>query len=151
MEAEKAIIIGTIVTLFIVIYGCIGGVKDSYSTTIKVYEDSMQYYPVDLKKGDKLQIDLSVVKGGNVDIYILDSDNFATYNYALGGGVPDKDLLYVAAGFNVKNYNEEIELDKDGTYYIVIDNTYLGYENEAGEEEAYPEGDVVVNITMKLL
>lgn len=146
----KVISVPVIMLLMLFTYGCIGSSKDTKEITDTIEEDYAWHYRIDSEEGDTIKVHVKVIDGGPIDVYILDSDNFARYLYALGGGTTDIDLIYLDEKYNTKEYTGEVTVDKSGAYYLVLDNTYIGYTNENGEEEASPEGSVVVDVNISI-
>jgi hypothetical protein len=105
------------------------------SERIEVLMDHYQTLELQGKKDGILEIDVKVIEGDAVDVFLMNETNF--YNY-----MGDRDYDYYEDGseMNIKQKKWTFTAEEDGIYYIVLDNTDKGI--------AYPTSDLDVKIVV---
>ncbi|MDP3105917.1 MAG: hypothetical protein Q8M95_15080 [Candidatus Methanoperedens sp.] len=99
---------------------------DYWSETRKVAINEYLVYKFQGINTNTVDVTLEVVSGDSIDIFLLNSDDFADYQSMMRSGKSRKFNSYsVGMGMNLKYINYSFEIPADGTYYIVQDNTYL--------------------------
>ncbi|KIL72278.1 hypothetical protein [Bacillus badius] len=115
------------VILAICVYFSLDSEVTVYEKEIQVHED--QYYPIllELDKPANVTIEYFKKSGPNVDVYFMDSSNFATFETLMKQGVTEKEVLYNGnlSSFGTSESNKTFKVD-EGKYHIVLDNTDYG-------------------------
>ena len=86
------------------------------------------------EKDGVLEIEVKVIEGEAVDVFVMDEPNFIKYN----NNQEDFEYYEKGSALNIKAKTWTFKAPQDGVYYIVVDNTDRGV--------AYPTSDVEVNI-----
>ncbi|MFH1785922.1 MAG: hypothetical protein ABH842_05830 [Candidatus Micrarchaeota archaeon] len=122
--------------LSLALFGCLQ-TEPLFDEQTTIAQDEMNAWWFDTVKGDLINIDVNVTDGGPVDVYLVDSNGYADYNYNLGGGV--QDFIVEDQGIGVSEYSQTIEIIEPGRYYLVVDNT-------ASTQGTDPYGSVTIKI-----
>ncbi|VVC03347.1 Uncharacterised protein [Candidatus Bilamarchaeum dharawalense] len=123
--------------MLLLIFGCLQNEAVQVDETDTIPENEMHSWWVDAVEGNTIRVNMTVTGGGPVDVFFMDSNGYADYNYNLGGGV--QDFIVEDQEIGVKRYNSEIKIATAGRYYFVIDNT-------GATEGTEPNGEVFVKI-----
>jgi hypothetical protein len=102
---------------------------------VEVELDDYQTLELQGKKDGVLEINVKVLEGDAVDVFLMNETNF--YNY-----IGDRDYEYYEDG-SALNINEKkwtFKAPEDGIYHVVLDNTDKGV--------AYPTSDIVVKVVV---
>lgn len=138
MYNNKHILGFGVLVLFLSLFGCIGGEEVIFDESATIDVGNAQMWGFDAEKGETISIKIDVTNGGPADVFILDSDGYASYNYNLGGG--DESVYTIEHALGVKSYSKDFKTDTVGRYYVVVDNVNMSF---AGEGTA-PTGPVTV-------
>lgn len=102
---------------------------------VDVEMDDYQTLELQGKKDGVLEINVKVLEGDAVDVFLMNEANF--FNY-----MEDRDYEYFEDGsaLNINEKKWKFKAHEDGIYHIVLDNTDKG--------EAYPTSDIVVKVVV---
>lgn len=90
-----------------------------------------------------VNIDVDVINGEEVDIFLMNSEDFISYqSVMLGGDFTQFSSYSVGRGMKVKSKSYTFEFPKTDRYYLIIDNTFQP------EYGALPSGSVDVKVTI---
>lgn len=105
------------------------------------YEKYEIYYS--LSKGDEISIEVSVLSGGYIDVYLLMSHQYEEYFADANATNITVDFDYISEGSqqSTKYFKYTYEVKYDDAYYIVIDNR-----NNSQLNDAAPTGEVEVSV-----
>jgi MoaA/NifB/PqqE/SkfB family radical SAM enzyme len=101
------------------------------------------YYGGYAMKGNKIKAEITVLSGGNIDVYLLDEDQYEDYLEDANNTNTSKAFTYIEKGSkqNTKQFSYTYDVKYDGQYYIVIDNR-----NNFQPDDALPTGNVSVEV-----
>ncbi len=75
-------------------------------------------------KGEKINMNLEVINGEAIDVFIMDSSGFTDFqSMMLGGSSEEFSSLATGQGRNVKSKSYTFTFDHTDRYYIVVDNS----------------------------
>lgn len=105
------------------------------------YEKYEIYYS--LSKGDEISIEVSVLSGEYIDVYLLMSYQYEEYFADANATNTTVDFDYISEGSqqSTKYFKYTYEVKYDDAYYIVIDNR-----NNSQPNDAVPTGEVEVSV-----
>lgn len=131
---KKAILLLSIVVILSSI-SYSGSAREISNERVEVELDSYQSLDLKGKKGGVLKIDVKVIEGDAVDVFVMNETNFYYY-------ITDKDFEYLEKGsaLNIKEKKWSFKAPEDGVYHVVLDNTDKGV--------AYPTSDIEVKIVI---
>lgn len=86
----------------------------------KITIDYQRYggWRVYLEEGDDLGVSVQVVKGANVDLFLMNEDSFSRYRSGMNFS-----FVKEASALNAKGIKYKFIAPAPGDYYLVIDNT----------------------------
>jgi len=140
--------------LLSILSGCLGGAGEPESQpsaqpsaqtqtlideTKTINADKTGFYGFEIYKGAEIEIELKVLSGGAIDVFLVDSSNNAKYNYILGGGTGEFEYIIGGSSIGTKAFKRKFTVPP-GTYYFVVDNTEIPVGGAA------PTGSVDVKI-----
>ncbi len=99
---------------------------DHWSETRKIPINEYLVYKFQGINTNTVDVTIEVVSGDSIDMFLLNSEDFADYQSMMQSGISRKFNSYsIGKGMNLIYINYSFEIPADGTYYIVEDNTYL--------------------------
>ena len=86
--------------------------------------DASGYYGGYVMKGNKIKAEITVLSGDEIDVYLLDEDQYEDYLEDANNTNVSKAFTYIEEGSkqNTKQFSYTYDVKYDGKYYIVIDN-----------------------------
>ena len=105
--------------------------------------DASGYYGGYVMKGNKIKAEITVLSGDEIDVYLLDEDQYEDYLEDANNTNVSKAFTYIEEGSkqNTKQFSYTYDVKYDGKYYIVIDNR-----NNSQPDDALPTGNVSVEV-----
>ncbi|MDI6916970.1 MAG: hypothetical protein QMC80_04150 [Thermoplasmatales archaeon] len=109
----------------------------------KAYPVGSYYYSSYLKKGDKIEAEINVKSGGNIDVYLLYEEQYDDYLEDANNTNTSKIFTFIENGSkqNTKQFSYTHNVEYDGKYYIIIDNR-----DNSQADDAVPTGNVEVEM-----
>jgi len=105
--------------------------------------DASGYYGGYVMKGNKIKAEINVLSGDEIDIYLLDEDQYEDYLEDANNTNTSKIFTFIENGSkqNTKQFSYTYNAEYDGQYYIVIDNR-----DNSQPDDAVPTGNVSVEV-----
>ena len=99
---------------------------EDWSETRRIEFNEYLVYKFQGTKTNTIEVSIEVVRGDSIDTLLFSSQNFTDFQSMMQIGKPKPYYTYPEGkGMNLKYEAYSFEIPADGTYYIVIDNTYL--------------------------
>lgn len=97
-----------------------------YNKEDQVQEDQSENLKINLQQAKTLMINYHIKSGPDVDVYLLDADNYSRYKRTVDGENTNGFKYYSQLStFSLSDSTRSEQL-KPGTYYLVVDNTDYG-------------------------
>ncbi len=143
------------IVLLSILLGCLGGsgeletqplaqTQTVTDETKTINADESWTYGFEISEGAEIEIELKVLSGGAIDAFLMDSSNYAGYNYILGGGTGEFEYIVDGSSISTKAFKGKFAVPP-GAYSFVVDNTAIP------DGGATPTGsvDVKIKVTAK--
>lgn len=100
--------------------------SEYWSETRRIEVNEYLVYKFQGSKTNTIEVSIEVVRGDSIDTLLFSSQNFTGFQSMMQSGKPKPYYPYPEVkGMNLKYESDSFEVPSDGTYFIVIDNTYL--------------------------
>ena len=100
--------------------------SEYWSETKRIDLNEYLVYKFQVSKTNTIEVSIEVVRGDSIDTLLFSYENFTGFQSMMRSGKPKPYYPYPEGkGMNIKYEADSFEVPSDGTYYIVIDNTYL--------------------------
>lgn len=100
--------------------------SEYWSETKRIDFNEYLVYKFQGSKTNTIEVSIEVVRGDSIDTLLFSSQNFTGFQSMMQSGKPKPYYPYPEGkGMNLKYESYSFDIPADGTYFIVIDNTYL--------------------------
>jgi hypothetical protein len=125
--------------LLSILSGCLGGSGEPEAQTQTLVQaqtytltdetktinaDESWSYEFDIPEGAEIEIELKVLGGGAIDVFLVDSSNYAGYSYISDGGTGEFEYIVDGSSISTKAFKGKFTVTP-GAYYFVVDNTAI--------------------------